>query len=218
MQAVGLVLPLPQVCHVSLWWWLHPQTILSSRLPWMCVRSNLICTWFVLTDWLDGLWFFIWSLVMRPPWSWSPSAGFFSDIWLAGRVEQWWRIHIHVSCIPDFPRDIVSASSPVFSCLSSIQSQSWTGRQVSQTGHLWQRRFFWFIGHGQSSTSGSAVQEHTNSGDRPFSSAAFTASAFAGFCPCSALFVSTTSWVIEGFSPPWNSPCQGECKVDWRLW
>ena len=75
MQAVGLVLALPQVCHVSLWWWLHPQTILSSRLSWMCVRSNLICTWFVLTDWLDGLWFFIWSLVMPPPWSWSPSAG-----------------------------------------------------------------------------------------------------------------------------------------------
>ena len=75
-QAVGIVLPLflPQVCHVSLWWWLRPQTIFSSRLSWMYVRSNLICTWSVLTDWLDGLWFFIWSLVMPPPWSWSSSA------------------------------------------------------------------------------------------------------------------------------------------------
>ena len=143
---------------------------------------------------------------------------FVSHIWLTGRVEQWWRIHIHVACIPEFPRDMGSASSPVFSCLSSIQWQSWAGCQVSQTDHLWQHRCFWFVGHRQSSTSSVAVQEHANSRDRPFSSAAFTASSFAGFRPCSTLSVSTTPWVVEGFSPPWNSPCQEECKVDRRLW
>ena len=47
-----------------------------------------------------------------------------------------------------------------------------------------------------------------NSRDRPFSSAAFTASSFAGFRPCSTLSVSTTPWVVVGFSPLWNSPCQ----------